>query len=331
MRGKALAVFTVAPFAGPALGPTVAGFIGTSVSWRWLFWVLAIFVSLLWIFSVKADVWLTKPFLGLNMRACDNFHGTRNIRVSSHLIGVEHKSSLMYLSPVLFVKKAQAKRLETGDNRYWAKLERQDVTFKQRAKKVLSQPFIVLFTEPMLLALTLYMSVSTVENHSRSPFPDVSPLVCLRMPIYPLHSISNCFHTRPRLQSRDLRTHVCANPNWWRPCCDSGMQYLLVFYLRILIRFSSTSTTITLGTSGKFPSALRSLYPPSCVWKYLPGLVRYSQFLSFGLRACHIVITQMFLFHWIRRLKMDIISSFVLLGAYVIWPADGIFNPIDFR
>lgn len=47
MRGKALAIFTVAPFAGPALGPTVAGFIGTSVSWRWLFWVLAIFVSAL--------------------------------------------------------------------------------------------------------------------------------------------------------------------------------------------------------------------------------------------------------------------------------------------
>jgi MFS family permease len=43
-RGKALAIFTVAPFAGPALGPTAAGFIGENTSWRWLFWVLAIFV-----------------------------------------------------------------------------------------------------------------------------------------------------------------------------------------------------------------------------------------------------------------------------------------------
>lgn len=40
MRGKALAIFTVAPFAGPALGPTVAGFIGANTDWRILFWVL---------------------------------------------------------------------------------------------------------------------------------------------------------------------------------------------------------------------------------------------------------------------------------------------------
>lgn len=76
--------------------------------------------------------------------------------------GTKQGLSFIYSSPVLFVKKAQAKRLETGDNRYWAKLERQDINVKQRAKKVLSQPFIVLFAEPMLIALTLYMSVSTV-------------------------------------------------------------------------------------------------------------------------------------------------------------------------
>ena len=45
MRGKALAIFAVAPFAGPALGPTVAGFIGDNSSWRNLFWVVAAFVS----------------------------------------------------------------------------------------------------------------------------------------------------------------------------------------------------------------------------------------------------------------------------------------------
>jgi len=45
-RGTALAIFTVAPFAGPALGPIVAGFVGMNLSWRWLFWILCIFVSL---------------------------------------------------------------------------------------------------------------------------------------------------------------------------------------------------------------------------------------------------------------------------------------------
>ncbi|KAF9808299.1 hypothetical protein IEO21_07887 [Rhodonia placenta] len=43
-RGKALAVFTVAPFIGPSFGPVVGGWISQSgTSWRWLFWVLTIF------------------------------------------------------------------------------------------------------------------------------------------------------------------------------------------------------------------------------------------------------------------------------------------------
>lgn len=45
-RGKAMALFTVAPFAGPALGPIVGGYISTSgVDWRWLFWVLTLFAG----------------------------------------------------------------------------------------------------------------------------------------------------------------------------------------------------------------------------------------------------------------------------------------------
>lgn len=45
-RGAALAVFAVAPFAGPGIGPIVGGYIyQAGVSWRWVFWILAIFVS----------------------------------------------------------------------------------------------------------------------------------------------------------------------------------------------------------------------------------------------------------------------------------------------
>ena len=43
-RGKALALFTLAPFAGPSLGPTVSGFMSVAgLSWHWVFWVQAIF------------------------------------------------------------------------------------------------------------------------------------------------------------------------------------------------------------------------------------------------------------------------------------------------
>lgn len=45
-RGKALAFFTLAPFAGPTLGPVVSGFMGVAgVDWRWVFWLLAIFAG----------------------------------------------------------------------------------------------------------------------------------------------------------------------------------------------------------------------------------------------------------------------------------------------
>ena len=45
-RGKALGFFTLAPFAGPALGPTVSGFMSVAgVQWRWVYWVMTIFAG----------------------------------------------------------------------------------------------------------------------------------------------------------------------------------------------------------------------------------------------------------------------------------------------
>lgn len=41
-RGTAFAVFMCAPLLGPGLGPILGGFVSEGVSWRWIFWVLAI-------------------------------------------------------------------------------------------------------------------------------------------------------------------------------------------------------------------------------------------------------------------------------------------------
>jgi Major Facilitator Superfamily. len=69
MRGKAMAIFTVAPFAGPALGPTVAGYIVVAgLSWRWLFWILAIFVNF-FVFPMQPD-WLTDPQISTQAAIC---------------------------------------------------------------------------------------------------------------------------------------------------------------------------------------------------------------------------------------------------------------------
>lgn len=120
-RGKALAFFTLAPFAGPSLGPTVGGFMAVAgVDWRWLFWLLTIFSGVCWV-----------------------------------LIVFTHPETY---APTILVQKARRLRKETGDNRYWAPLERQDIRLVHRLEHILVRPFKIMFLEPMLLAVTLYMS-----------------------------------------------------------------------------------------------------------------------------------------------------------------------------
>ncbi|KZT02502.1 MFS general substrate transporter [Laetiporus sulphureus 93-53] len=120
-RGEALAFFALAPFAGPTLGPVVSGFMSVAgVSWRWTFWVLTFFAG-----------------------AC--------------LILIVFTLPETYL-PILMVQRAKRLRKETGDDRYWAPLERQSKSVGQHARDVLARPFLILFQEPMLLAITTYMS-----------------------------------------------------------------------------------------------------------------------------------------------------------------------------
>ena len=68
--------------------------------------------------------------------------------------------TLLHCSPVLLARKAAAKRRETGDERYHAVLERQSQHWTAQVRRILGRPFKVLFLEPLLLVLTIYMSVS---------------------------------------------------------------------------------------------------------------------------------------------------------------------------
>ncbi|PCH34693.1 MFS general substrate transporter [Wolfiporia cocos MD-104 SS10] len=120
-RGDALAFFTLAPFAGPTCGPVVSGFMGVAgVDWRWVFWLLTCFSGFCLILIIFT---LPETFL-----------------------------------PILTVKRAKKLRKETGDDRYWAPLERQKLNFGALAKQTLARPFAVLFQEPILIAISLYMS-----------------------------------------------------------------------------------------------------------------------------------------------------------------------------
>lgn len=120
-RGIALSLFSLAPFAGPALGPIVSGFIGVSgTSWRWLFWVCTIFSGV-----CLALVVFTLPET---------------------------------YAPIILKKKARRIRKETNDERYKAPIELVKIEWKDRLNKTLLKPFIMLAQEPMLLVMTIYLS-----------------------------------------------------------------------------------------------------------------------------------------------------------------------------
>jgi len=81
-----MAVFSVAPFTGPCIGPLIGGFINQNTPiWRWTFYVL-----LIWTFVIEVAIVSFVP---------ETFH------------------------PVLLRKKAKKVRQETGDNRWHAPTE----------------------------------------------------------------------------------------------------------------------------------------------------------------------------------------------------------------
>lgn len=52
-------------------------------------------------------------------------------------------------------------RLQTGDDRYYAPKERENKkSITKRLEHTVARPFKILFLEPMLIAITVYMSVS---------------------------------------------------------------------------------------------------------------------------------------------------------------------------
>lgn len=120
-RGIALSFFSVAPFAGPALGPIVSGAIAvTGTTWRWVYWACAIFSGVCLIitfFTVKETY-----------------------------------------APVIIRNKAKRIRKETGQDVYKSPLELNPLVPKHLLHDTLLFPFIMMAEEPMLLALGLYLS-----------------------------------------------------------------------------------------------------------------------------------------------------------------------------
>ncbi|KIX96704.1 uncharacterized protein Z520_07423 [Fonsecaea multimorphosa CBS 102226] len=120
-RGVAQAVFAAAPFLGPTLGPAVGGFLSPAAGWRWLFGFLALYA-------------VTLTFLGL--------------------VFVPET-----YAPVLLRRRAQLLSKVTGKT-YMTKIDiERPLVFKDVVKRSLSRPWALLFREPIVLLLSIYMAV----------------------------------------------------------------------------------------------------------------------------------------------------------------------------
>ncbi|KAI9849436.1 MAG: MFS siderochrome iron transporter 1 [Sclerophora amabilis] len=121
-RGLATSIFAAAPFLGPTLGPIVGGFVGETVGWRWVQGVTAIFIGILWI------------------------SGTFLIPET--------------YAPVLLQRRARKLSKITG-NVYISKLEAEKgrISLDKAFKTALSRPWILLFREPIVLLLSIYMAI----------------------------------------------------------------------------------------------------------------------------------------------------------------------------
>ncbi|KIW19091.1 hypothetical protein PV08_03383 [Exophiala spinifera] len=121
-RGLGMCIFAAAPFLGPVIGPIVGGFVGETVGWRWNEGVMACFTGALWIFGTLTIPETYSPAI-LSRRAAKLSKMTGKVYVS-------------------VLEKRQGK-----------------TTPKAAFQKSLARPWVLLFMEPIVLLLSIYMAI----------------------------------------------------------------------------------------------------------------------------------------------------------------------------
>ncbi|TIA10577.1 synaptic vesicle transporter [Aureobasidium pullulans] len=122
-RGLAMTFFASAPFLGPVIGPIVGGFAGETIGWRWVEGIMAIFTGILWI-------------------------------AGSLLIPETY-------APVLLRKRARALEKTNPGKIYKirAEIASGPVQFVSVFSTALIRPWKLLFGEPIVLLLSIYMAI----------------------------------------------------------------------------------------------------------------------------------------------------------------------------
>ncbi|PLB51231.1 putative MFS multidrug transporter [Aspergillus steynii IBT 23096] len=121
-RAVAIAMFSAATFVGPVLGPIVGGFITDShLGWRWTAWITLIASAT---FGLIALVIIPETY-----------------------------------APVILQKRAARLRKETGNWALHSALDESRPTASEIVTKYLVRPIQMLFLEPILLLITIYLAL----------------------------------------------------------------------------------------------------------------------------------------------------------------------------
>ncbi|KIJ54461.1 hypothetical protein M422DRAFT_73490 [Sphaerobolus stellatus SS14] len=118
-RGIPMALFSATLFMGPCIGPLLGGFIGEGAGWRWIYWVLFIFLA----FCVVLTLFIPET-----------------------------------LAPILLRRKAAALRKKTGDEKYRSLQELERIPTSEVLKISLLRPLIMMVSEPIILFMSFYLS-----------------------------------------------------------------------------------------------------------------------------------------------------------------------------
>ncbi|KKK12223.1 hypothetical protein P175DRAFT_0501769 [Aspergillus ochraceoroseus IBT 24754] len=120
-RGVPMAAFSASPFLGPAIGPLAGGFLSDAAGWRWLYWLLLILAFVAWCL-----ITFTVPET---------------------------------YAPSILKKRAKKLRKTENDPRYVTETELDPRPLGERLRVFLFRPFQLLFLEPIVLFIAIYMSV----------------------------------------------------------------------------------------------------------------------------------------------------------------------------
>lgn len=122
-RGVAMSLFAIAPFMGPTLGPIAGGFLGAAKGWRWVEGLMAILTGTIWIAGSMVVPETYSPFI-LRSRAAK----------------LSKKTGKIYKSKL---------EIDQGGK-----------TVSQELKKALFRPWALLFFEPIVSLLSLYLAIA---------------------------------------------------------------------------------------------------------------------------------------------------------------------------